>query len=120
MPKVLIVEDEKPLATAYRMILEKQGYAVVVAYDGQEALGAVKADMPDLILLDMKLPKMNGLEFLRELHKTKPPKRVIVFSNQDTQSDIDEAFRLGAKRYLLKSWVAPQDLVKVIEEALQS
>jgi two-component system response regulator VicR len=120
MAKVLIVEDEKPLATAYKTILEKHGYDVLVAYDGEEALETVKGGMPDLILLDMKMPKMSGLEFLRVLDKTEPNKRVIVFSNQDTQPDIDEAFKLGAKRYLLKSWAAPQDLVKVVEEALES
>lgn len=122
MPKILIVEDEKPLATAYKTILEKNGYEVAVSYDGEEALEALKGGMPDLILLDMKMPKMNGLEFLRQLEKNgaEPDKRVIVFSNQDAQPDIDEAFKLGAKRYLLKSWAAPQDLVRVVEEALES
>lgn len=118
MSNVLIVEDEKPLAAAYQAILEKHGYNVSVAYDGAEALDTVKATMPDLILLDMRMPKMNGIEFLRELHKTDPDKRVIVFSNHDNQLEIDEAFKLGAKRYLLKSWAAPHDLVKVVEEAL--
>ncbi len=122
MAKVLIVEDEKPLANAYQTILAKHGYDAVVAYDGEEALEVVKDGIPDLILLDMKMPKMSGLEFLRALDKTQPEpnKRVIVFSNQDAQSEIDEAFKLGAKRYLLKSWAAPQDLVKVVEEALES
>jgi len=72
------------------------------------------------VLLDMKMPKMGGLEFLRALDKEHKETRVIVFSNQDTQADIDEAFRLGAKRYLLKSWAAPQDLVKIVEEALEA
>jgi CheY-like chemotaxis protein len=122
MPKVLIVEDEKNLASAYKTILEKHGYEVAVAYDGAEGLEAVAAKSPDLILLDMKMPKMTGLEFLRHLDSKgpNPDVRVIVFSNQDAQSEIDEAFKLGAKRYLLKSWAAPQDLVKVVEEALES
>jgi CheY-like chemotaxis protein len=122
MPKILIVEDEKNLAQAYKMILEKQGYEVMVAYNGQEALDVVGNGMPDLILLDMKMPKMNGLDFLRQLDQAgiDPKDKVIVFSNQDTESDIEEAFRLGAKRYLLKSWASPQDLVKVVEEGLTS
>jgi CheY-like chemotaxis protein len=122
MPKVLIVEDEKNLALAYRTILEKQGYAVVVAYDGEEGLQAVADNTPDLILLDMKMPRMSGLEFLRHLDTkgSGANTRVIVFSNQDAQAEIDEAFKLGAKRYLLKSWAAPHDLVKVVEEALKS
>jgi CheY-like chemotaxis protein len=121
MPKILIVEDEKNLAAAYQTILEKHGYEVQVAYNGQDALVIAKAGMPDLILLDMKMPKMGGLDFLRELDKAgvDPKERVIVFSNQDAESDIEEAFRLGAKRYLLKSWAAPGDLVKVVKEALK-
>jgi Response regulator containing CheY-like receiver, AAA-type ATPase, and DNA-binding domains len=120
MSKILIVEDEKPLADAYKIILEKHKYQVSVANDGEEALTVIAQDEPDLVLLDMKMPKMGGLEFLRALDKEKLETRVIVFSNQDTQADIDEAFRLGAKRYLLKSWAAPQDLVKIVEEALEA
>lgn len=120
MPKILIVEDEKNLAAAYQTILEKHGYEVLLAYNGQEALDVVAKGTPDLILLDMKMPKMGGLDFLRELDKlgVDSKERVIVFSNQDAESDIEEAFRLGAKRYLLKSWASPGDLVKVVEEAL--
>jgi two-component system response regulator VicR len=119
MAKIAIVEDEKSLALAYKTILEKHGYEVYVAYDGEEALDIVAKHTPDLILLDIKMPRMNGLEFLRRLEKAAPTK-VIVFSNQDTQADIDEAFRLGAKHYLLKSWAAPNDLVKVVREGLKS
>jgi two-component system response regulator VicR len=121
MTKILIVEDEKSLAQAYQTILEKHGYQASIAFDGEEALEAVAKDEPDLILLDMKMPKMNGLEFLRRLDKEKAANtRVIVFSNQDIQANIDEAFRLGAKRYLLKYWAAPEDLVKVVKEGLKS
>ena len=120
MPKILIVEDEKNLAAAYQTILEKHGYKVELAYNGQQALDAVAKDMPNLILLDMKMPKMGGLDFLRELDKLSidSSEHVIVFSNQDAGSDIEEAFRLGANRYLLKSWASPGDLAKVVQEAL--
>ena len=119
MKKILIVEDEKSLAAAYQTILVQHGFDAQVAHDGEEALGFIKKGSFDLILLDMNMPKMNGLEMLRELEAAKLQNRVIVFSNQDNQSDIEEAFRLGAKRYLLKSWAAPQDLVKVVEEGLE-
>ena len=119
MKKILIVEDEKSLAQAYQTILEKHGYAVQLAYDGEEALALINKDSVDLILLDINMPKMNGLEMLKQMDKEVLNNRVIVFSNQDTQTDIDEAFRLGAKRYLLKSWASPQDLVKVVEEGLE-
>lgn len=120
MKKILIVEDEKSLAQAYKTILEAHGYQVQVAYDGEEALEIISKGMVDLILLDINMPKMNGLEMLKQLETDTLKKRVIVFSNQDAQADIDEAFRLGAKRYLLKSWASPQDLVKVVEEGLEA
>lgn len=120
MKKILIVEDEKSLALAYQTILVQHSYEVELAYDGEEALALIKKGSFDLILLDMNLPKMNGLEMLRELEIAKLQNRVIVFSNQDNESDIEEAFRLGAKRYLLKSWASPQDLVKIVEEGLEN
>lgn len=121
MAHILIVEDEKPLAEAYKTILERHGHQIVIAGDGEEGLAVIGQKEPDLVLLDMKMPRMSGLDFLRQLEKDGPAmSRVIVFSNQDAQQDIDEAFRLGAKRYLLKSWAAPQDLVRIVEEALES
>lgn len=118
MAKVLIVEDEKALSTAYKTILEKHGFDALVATNGEEALAVLADNKPDLILLDMMMPKMNGLEFLRRLQGQFPADKVIVFSNQDSQEDIDEAFKLGANRYLLKSWAAPQDLVKVVQDTI--
>lgn len=121
MTKVLIVEDEKALNDAYKLILNKHGYKTYTAGDGQEALELVKEDMPDVILLDMKMPKMNGLEFLREMGRLDKPFEpiVIIFSNFDIQDEVDEAFRLGARHYMLKAWAAPQELVRVVESALK-
>lgn len=120
MKHILIVEDEKSLAQAYKTILEKHGYAISLAYDGEEALAMIAKDLYDLILLDINMPKMNGIEMLKNIQSDKVKSRVVVFSNQDAQTDIDEAFRLGAKRYLLKSWASPGDLVKVVEEGLEA
>ncbi len=120
MKKILIVEDEKSLAQAYQTILTQHNYDVQIAHDGEEALQLIKKGSFDLILLDMNMPKMSGLEMLRELESVTLQNRVIVFSNQDSEADIEEAFRLGAKRYLLKSWASPQDLVRVVEEGLEA
>jgi CheY-like chemotaxis protein len=120
MKQILIVEDEKSLAQAYKTILEKHGFAVALAHDGEEALQLIAKGSYDLILLDINMPKMSGIEMLKNIDSDDIKSRVVVFSNQDAQTDIDEAFRLGAKRYLLKSWASPQDLVKVVEEGLES
>jgi len=119
MTRVLIVEDEKALNEAYQTILHQHHYITDSAANGEEALALVEQHLPDVILLDMKMPRMNGLEFLRQLAAKKLDPVVIVFSNYDVESEIDEAFRLGAKHYMLKAWAAPQELVRVVEAALK-
>lgn len=116
--RVLIVEDEQALSAAYKMILERANYDVVVAFDGREALDEVSKQDPDIILLDLKMPRMDGIAFLEayqpQLLKKKP--KIIVFSNFDLQDEIDKAFSLGADKYVLKAWAAPKDLLKIVNE----
>jgi DNA-binding NarL/FixJ family response regulator len=118
---ILIVEDEAILSEAYVMILKKEGFKTITAFDGREALKAVDEKPIDLILLDLRMPHMNGLEFLKVLHKKQIniPK-TIVFSNYDVQKDIDETYKYGATRYMLKAWASPKELVKVVEDTLSN
>lgn len=118
---ILIVEDEKALSDAYSMILTAEGYAVNVVNNGQEALDYIQKQEPDLVLLDLRMPVMNGIEFLHSanLKKTHPGLPVIVFSNYDVQKDIDEAYELGATRYILKAWAAPKELARVVAQTLE-
>lgn len=120
LKRVLIVEDEQALNAAYQMILERAGYDVAVAFDGSEALDRVAVFNPEIILLDLKMPRMDGIAFLKayepkKLGKAKP--KIIVFSNFDLQEEIDQAFSLGADKYVLKAWAAPKDLLKIVTEA---
>lgn len=116
--KILVVEDEKVLNSAYQTILEKTGHEVKVAYDGKEALEILDDYQPDIILLDLKMPNLDGIGFLKEYKKAPNSKRskVIVFSNYDLQQEIDEAYNLGADKYVLKAWASPKDLLKIIDE----
>jgi CheY-like chemotaxis protein len=118
--KILIVEDEQALNDAYKMILESSDYDVRVAFDGQEALDVLNHFDPDLILLDLKMPNVDGLEFLNAYNERKPSNRakVILFSNFDLQEEIEEAYRLGIDKYLLKAWASPRDLLKIIRESI--
>ena len=123
MAHILIVEDEQPLREAYQTILTTNGHKVEAAADGEAALTLLKGkkDVPEVILLDMKLPRVTGLEFLRRLPDEAPnatKSTVIIFSNQEDEPEIDEAFKLGAKKYILKAWASPRNLVKVIDETL--
>ncbi len=119
---VLIVEDENDLNEAYRMILTQAGYSVVTSFDGKEALEALTQHDPEIILLDLRMPRMDGIEFLRhaDLKNKHPKTRVIVFSNYDMQKEIDEAYQLGADRYILKAWASPKELLQIVEDALSA
>jgi|SRR5688572_11786901 len=119
---ILIVEDENALNEAYQTILRTAGYKVYSAYDGDDALTKAGLHEPDLILLDLRMPHMDGLNFLRhyELKNRHPKVKVIVFSNYDIQKDIDEAYQHGADRYILKAWASPNELLKIVSDTLDS
>jgi len=117
MKKILIVEDDKALHAAYRTILEKEKYEVFGAYNGQEALDILDNKKVDLILLDISMPKMNGIEFLEKFANVSGTK-VIVFSNLDSEKEINKVYELGAHRYILKAWASPLELVKVVKDTI--
>jgi CheY-like chemotaxis protein len=116
--QVMIVEDELLLNDAYARVLTAAKVSLLRAYNGKEALEILKTEKPDIILLDLRMPVMDGIAFLKEL-KPKvnlPDCKIIVFSNYDDQHEIDEAFSLGAMHYMLKAWATPDELIKLIRE----
>jgi len=120
MAKILIVEDEKVLNQAYEIILKKAGYAVTTSFDGLEAYEQFKKDPADLILLDLRMPKLDGVGFLKKLKPKDnyPDTKIIVFSNYDDQQEVKDAIEQGADRYILKAWSSPSELLKIVREAL--
>ena len=116
--QVLIVEDELLLNEAYARVLTAANIDLLRAYNGKEALKVLEGNKPDIILLDLRMPVMDGIEFLKELKPKEnlPDTKIIVFSNYDDQREIDEAFSLGAMHYMLKAWATPDELVKLIRE----
>lgn len=118
--KILIVEDEISLSDAYHMLLKQAKYDVEVAHDGKEALEKASQKQPDLILLDLRMPVLDGVGFLKQydLANKHPEVKVIVFSNYDMQEEIDEAYRLGAERYILKAWASPREILNLVRDAL--
>lgn len=117
---ILIVEDDKDLNNAYRIILENEGYTVESAFDGKEALAKLKSFNPQLILLDLLMPIMGGLEFLQhyDLLKSHSAVKVLIFTNMENSPEVTEAYKLGAHRCIIKSWTAPHNLSKVIADTL--
>ena len=117
---ILIVEDEPDLADIYQTLLVQAGYKVELAHNGQEALELANANPPKLILLDLRMPVMDGVEFLKhyDVKKKHNKVKVIVFSNYDLQDEIDDAYRLGADRYVLKAWASPKELLQIVKDSL--
>jgi CheY-like chemotaxis protein len=119
MQTVLVVEDYSHLQRIYETVLTKEGYNVVVANDGKDALEKLTTLKPDLILLDLLMANVGGLEFLRSYNLADHPgTKVIVFSNLASPELGQEARELGVSRYLAKSNFTPKQLAGVVKETL--
>lgn len=101
MKKILVVDDEKPISDIVKFNLEKEGFEVVTAYDGEEAVEKVEEENPDLIVLDLMLPKMDGLEVCREVRKTRDTP-IIMVTAKDQEIDKVLGLELGADDYVTK------------------
>ena len=116
--KVLLVEDDVALAQMYRVKLERDGYTVSVAGDGEEALGLLEQELPDLIFLDVRLPRMDGLTFLERLRETQRTKNipVVIVSNYSEDELVARGLQLGALEYLVKSQTTPGRLSQGVRD----
>jgi len=117
--KILIVEDEKIMLELLQRKLTKEGYEILIARDGEEGLKTMKQKKPNLILLDIIMPKIGGFEVMEEMNKDKELKKipVIIFSNSGQPVELDRAQKLGAKDWLIKTEFNPQEVIdKVVEE----
>jgi CheY-like chemotaxis protein len=119
-PNILVIEDDSALNQAYQTILDRAGYNVQTAFDGEEALKIVADYEPDIIFLDLRMPTLDGIGFLRAYQPIANHKnvKIIIFSNYDMQQEIDEAYHLGADRYVLKAWASPKELIKIVEDTM--
>jgi CheY-like chemotaxis protein len=115
-PIILVAEDDKLYARVYESKLTKEGYAVTVVGNGTEALKKAKELQPNLMLLDLIMPEMDGFEVLKKIKEdtTTSKIRVVVMSNLGQESDIARAKDLGAEEYFVKSNVSITDLMTKI------
>jgi len=117
--KVLVVEDDQFLQKILLLKFAAEGFEVSGAADGEEALKRILAEAPNIVLLDLILPKMNGFDVLTEI-RTNPQTRqlpVIVLSNLGQEEDIRRARNLGALDFLVKSDVSIQEIVQRVKES---
>ena len=118
--RILVAEDDRFLRKAAQMALKRQGYTVLTAADGEEALRAARSELPDLILLDLIMPKLNGFDVLQALKKETPTAHipVIILSNLGQDRDVQQAMDAGAAAYFIKTDLSLQALGQRVEEVL--
>ena len=122
MTKILIVEDDITLLRLYQDIFNKEGFEVAIAEDGQEALQKANAFLPEVILLDLMLPYMDGfavLEAVKANPKTKKAK-IIIATNLDSQKQREKAKNLGAAAFLVKFSDTPGNIVEEVKKLLST
>ncbi len=120
MKKILVVEDDKFLRELIMQKLIKEGYEIIEAKDGEEGVGKVREDKPDLVLLDLILPGIDGFEVLARI-KSNPETSnvpVIILSNLGQKEDVEKALNEGANDYLVKAHFAPDEIIKKVKTVL--
>ncbi len=118
----MLIEDEEILSGLLKRKLEENGYEVTVAFDGEEGLGIMKRQKPDLVLLDIVMPKMGGFEVMEEMNRLPDLNLrnlpVIIVSNSGQPVEIGRAQKLGIKDYLIKTQFDAQEVVDKVKKIL--
>ena len=120
--RILLVEDDRFLRRACEVSLRQRGFVVTTAADGEEALRQVRAEPPDLILLDLLMPKMTGTEVLRVLRAEEATReiRVLILSNSSREQDVEEIKTLGVSGYFVKADLSLQELGDMVARLLEA
>ena len=118
MQKILMIEDDKFLRKIYRDKLTRAGFDFIEATNGEEGLNKVISESPDLVLLDLILPRKNGFDVLIEMKRNENTKKipVIILSNLGQESDIKRGLELGAQDYLVKPEISLSEVVDKVKE----
>lgn len=118
--KILLVEDDPFLLNMYATKFELDNFEVVTAEDGEKGLKLAQKEKPDIILLDILLPKLDGFEVLRELKAKNDTKNipVILLTNLSQRDDVEQGLKIGATDYLIKAHFMPSEVVEKIKKAL--
>jgi len=121
MKKILFIEDESALQKTFGEVLKQEGYEMIPALDGEIGLRLAKSEKPDLILLDLILPRINGFEVLKQLKIDEETKSIpiIILTNLEKAEDIQKALELGAATYLVKANYTLTEVVEKVKKALK-
>ncbi|SRR5258708_5155696 len=118
--KILLVDDEQAMLDIIGHVLQKQGYEILTAMTGNEALAKIASEKPNLIFLDQILPDMNGNQVLEAIKKDPTTKQipVAILSNYNQQELVDKAIAMGAADYIFKYQIDPQDISQKVKQML--
>ena len=119
MGHILIVDDDAQLRQSFEKLLTAEGHTVRTAASGEAALAAVRSSLPDLVIMDVRMPGMSGLEAFKVMHEMEPKLPVIIMTAFGTTETAIEATKLGAFEYVLKPFEIP-DILALISQALEA
>lgn len=120
MKKILLVEDDEMLHNMYNQKFKSKGYEVVSAYNGSDGVKLAETEIPDIILMDIIMPKMDGFVALKKIRKSKKIGEipVIILTNLGQEEDIQKGKELGADDYFIKANHTPAEVVEKVEKIL--
>lgn len=116
--KIVLAEDDKFYSKVYKHALEQEGFTVILAMDGEEAISKIKSVKPDLVLLDLIMPKKNGFEVLEDVNEDETLSKIpiVILSNLGQTSDVEKGKGLGAVDYVIKSDKSLADVIAKVKE----
>jgi len=120
--KIVLIEDDDILSGLLQRRLAQQGYEVFLTKDGKAGLSAIRTGRPDLILLDIIMPRMGGFEVMEEIQKDPKLKKIpiIIVSNSGQPVELDRAQKLGARDWLVKTDFDPQEVIEKVKKQIGS
>ena len=121
MKSILLIEDDPFLIDIYTTKIKEAGFSVEVAEDGEKALRKIKEKIPDIILLDIVLPRVDGWEILKEMKEKKELKnsKIVILSNLGQKEEVEKGLKLGATKYLIKAHYTPSQVIEEIKKIIK-
>lgn len=126
MKTIFLVEDDPFLIDIYSTKFKKEGFQVEVIQNGEKALERIKEKIPDVLILDLVLPSLNGWEILHEIQRMKlenknlEKMKIVILSNLGQKEDVEKGLQLGASKYLIKVFYTPDEVVKEITQIIEN
>lgn len=122
MKRILLIEDDPFLVEIYATKFKESGFVIEVAKDGNQAISMLQESKPDLVLLDIVMPKMDGFEFLRRIKKSSDLMNIpaVFLTNLGQKEEVEKGLKLGAVDYLVKAHFTPSEVVERVKKILKS